>query len=136
MPVPDDEDLFRFIASRDYDQRPDGTGKLRSTFYSQSTPVSMNLGSIWDLAQHRRVCPKGYGLCSVQARGLRGVWNQDAKPPKDAVEIIPKPVDPDPLLNIANPAHSELNRRLSDSESRKAVALAFAGIHWLPDDQT
>jgi hypothetical protein len=122
--IPDDEDLFRFIRLRDYERRADGTPKIRSSLFPQSTPVSVNLGSIWDEARNLQAAPGGCGLCCLTAGQLRGVRN----PEKERIEIIPSPVDLDPFLGIPNPSHAELNRRLSDSESRKAAEIAARRI--------
>jgi hypothetical protein len=124
MPVPDDEDLFRFVLSRDFERRADGTPKLRSSLFSQSTPVSVNRGSIWDEAQNLRVAPDGCGLCCLSAGQLRGVRREG----NAALDVIPSPTDHDPFLGIPNPSHAELSRCLTHGESREAARIAVQRI--------
>jgi hypothetical protein len=130
-PVPDDEDLFRFIQPRDSEVRPDGSPKLRSSlFHQRAVTVSVNLGSIWDLETQLRVAPPHCGLCSLTTGELRGVHNPDSgKPP---IDVIPDPLDMDPLLGIPNPSHANVSRILTDSESKKAASLASQSIHRWP----
>lgn len=127
MRVPDEEELFRFIPARDFEVRPDGSPKLRSSLFSQSTyPISVNLGSIWDRARNLEVAPDGYGLCSLTAGELRGTWAPESG--KIPIEVVPEPLDRDPLLGIPNPSHASVNRLLTKSESRQAAAAASRNV--------
>lgn len=91
MGIPDAEDLFRYIRPQDCDWREDGTARLRQTLFSQSTPVSMNRGSVWDEAQNLQVAPVGIGLCAVTAGAIRGVWNRLARP-ESGLDVLPCPL--------------------------------------------
>jgi hypothetical protein len=126
--VSDEEDLLRFIHHRDYDVKPDGSTKIRSSLFSTSHPVSVNRSSIWPLEQNLKVAPNGWGLCSLTAGKLRNVANPERPP----IDIVPDPLDHDPLLGILNPSHANVSRRLTDSESRKAAQAAMRSIYLEP----
>lgn len=138
MPIPDPEDLFRFISPRDYDGGFAGEERIKRSLFTQSTGVSFNRGSIWDRSHHAMLLEsnpelqgKGYGLCSMTAQEFRGLPEPSANP----VDVLPAPIDPpevDALLMIPNPAHASATRKLSEGEARRAAAIALRSLHVRP----
>ena len=129
MPVAAHEDLFRFVHPRDYDE---DRGRLNSSlFYTRGYMVSVNLGSIWDLAKHldllQNLVPD-YGLCSLTAGQVYELPIAE----RPAVDILPDPLDCDPLLGIPNPAHHSLSRELNGGEARRAAKAASENMHHRP----
>lgn len=129
--VPDEERLFRFIAWEDYD--PTGPRITSRSFRTRSHAVSVNRESVWDLPQHRRVCPAGYGIASLRTGELRGASappdGGQARAPLDA---IPDPLAIDPLLGIPNPAHCNVSRPMTEAEARRVARLLAGNLHDAP----
>ena len=131
MRVPDDERLFRFVEFDDYEEKPGIGGRIRSSlFFTRRHEVSVNLGSIWPLAQNLAVCPTGYGLCSLTA----GEARSKIRPERGPFDIIPQPVDPDPLLGIHNPSHANFSRLLHRKEAQGMAEAASLNIHRVPHE--
>lgn len=134
MPIPDDEDLFRFIDPvRDYHWL-DGADRLRSSIFRKSYPISFNRGTVWScdyhlklLDSHPKLSSEGWGLFSMTAGEIRCLKGRE----RDPLDVVPDPIlspDVDHLLQIENPSHASLTRSLVGSETRNAERIASQNI--------
>ncbi len=128
MPIPRGEPVFRFLdPDRDYHWEEDGEGRV-SSFALRDSQVSLNRSSVWSLQRNPELAPAGWGLFSITCNDLRSV----AIAHLPQIEIDPAPLDLDPLLQIPNPAHCNLNRQLKQKEAGRAAKIASQNLHRRP----
>ncbi len=140
MSIPDSEDLFHFFfRPDDYDSSPAVGLRIRSNkFRTRGHTLSFNRASIWPLERHFEVARTTWGICSVNAGELRGVYLPEHDNPPESpkhrgpIDIDPDPYDEDPLLGIPNPSHASVNRLLNAREAERLAAHASTHIHRPP----
>ena len=132
-PIPDHEILFHFFGHPD-DYAVDAQGKmrLRSHKFRTSHELSFNRASIWPLAEMLRLTPRQFGICSLTAAQLRGAYDPAATPKKQPLDVVPAPLDYDPLLRIPNPSHANVNRPLTKAEAGRVADATSQNIHRTP----
>jgi hypothetical protein len=142
--IADVDVLFRFIRPGDFQWEPESDQRIRSTLFSQTTPVSFNRETIWPLKKNLAECPTRDGLCSMTAARFRGLPREGRAPdvyetlPDDrkTVDVVPDPITPprvDPHLGIPNPSHASATRKLTEGEQRHAARIASLTIHKYPE---
>jgi hypothetical protein len=132
MPIPDSEELLRFVGFNDYDAQPGSTPRVRTSLFRLSYEPSLNRSSIWSIKKHHELCPLGYGFCGITALDLRTCASFGSE-----LDIEHTPIalpDLDPFLKIPNPAHANATRKLTRPEAERAAKLASKRIHKAPPE--